>query len=74
VFSSRDLLGSGYTETYSVANGSEVTEKLHGQVWNQTALPRLAESWQQTCDPSLAPSAGPLPLPGPCGGAPGLGS
>uniref|UniRef100_A0A250YN66 Disintegrin and metalloproteinase domain-containing protein 8 n=1 Tax=Castor canadensis TaxID=51338 RepID=A0A250YN66_CASCN len=27
----RDLLGSGYTETYSVANGSEVTEKLHGQ-------------------------------------------
>uniref|UniRef100_A0A8C5LC08 A disintegrin and metallopeptidase domain 8 n=1 Tax=Jaculus jaculus TaxID=51337 RepID=A0A8C5LC08_JACJA len=27
----KDLLGSGYKETYSVANGSEVTEQLHGQ-------------------------------------------
>ncbi|XP_010618460.1 disintegrin and metalloproteinase domain-containing protein 8 [Fukomys damarensis] len=27
----RDLLGSGYTETYSADNGSEVTEQLHGQ-------------------------------------------
>ncbi|XP_023564841.1 disintegrin and metalloproteinase domain-containing protein 8 [Octodon degus] len=27
----RDLLGSNYTETYSAANGSEVTEQLHGQ-------------------------------------------
>lgn len=30
--SSRDLLGSSYTETYSAANGSEVTEQLHEQV------------------------------------------
>ncbi|KAH0507849.1 Disintegrin and metalloproteinase domain-containing protein 8 [Microtus ochrogaster] len=27
----RDLLGSSYTETYSAANGSEVTEQLPGQ-------------------------------------------
>ncbi|VTJ70324.1 Hypothetical predicted protein [Marmota monax] len=27
----RDLLGVGYTETYSAANGSEVTEQWHGQ-------------------------------------------
>ncbi|CAO2583750.1 Disintegrin and metalloproteinase domain-containing protein 8 [Lemmus lemmus] len=27
----RDLLASSYTETYSAANGSEVTEQLHGQ-------------------------------------------
>ncbi|KAM6182247.1 disintegrin and metalloproteinase domain-containing protein 8 [Erethizon dorsatum] len=27
----RDLLGSNYTETYSAADGSEVTEQLHGQ-------------------------------------------
>lgn len=27
----RDLLGSSYTETYSAANGSEVTEQLHEQ-------------------------------------------
>ncbi|XP_029414553.1 disintegrin and metalloproteinase domain-containing protein 8 isoform X2 [Nannospalax galili] len=27
----RDLLGSGYTETYFAANGSEVMEQLHGQ-------------------------------------------
>ncbi|ERE77988.1 disintegrin and metalloproteinase domain-containing protein 8 [Cricetulus griseus] len=27
----KDLLGSSYKETYSAANGSEVTEQLHGQ-------------------------------------------
>ncbi|XP_008588741.1 PREDICTED: disintegrin and metalloproteinase domain-containing protein 8 [Galeopterus variegatus] len=27
----RDLLGLGYVETYTTANGSEVTEQLHGQ-------------------------------------------
>lgn len=31
-FSSRDLVGSGYTETYTAANGSQVTEQLQGQV------------------------------------------
>lgn len=30
--SSRDLVGSGYRETYTSANGSEVTEPLQGQV------------------------------------------
>lgn len=30
---SRDLVASSYTETYTAANGSEVTEALQGQVW-----------------------------------------
>jgi hypothetical protein len=37
--SSRDLLGSSYTETYSAANGSEVTEQLQEQVWCLASLP-----------------------------------
>lgn len=28
----RDLVGSGYTETYTAANGSQVTEQLQRQV------------------------------------------
>lgn len=32
--SSRDLVGSGYTETYTAANGSQVTEQLQRQVWS----------------------------------------
>ena len=30
---SRDLVGSGYTETYTATNGSQVTEQLQRQVW-----------------------------------------
>lgn len=41
--SSRDLLGSSYTETYSAANGSEVKEQLHEQVWCQASLPWASE-------------------------------
>lgn len=46
-FPSRDLLGSSYTETYSAANGSEVTEQLHGQVCARTAFPGPVRPWQQ---------------------------
>lgn len=42
--SSRDLLGSSYTETYSAANGSEVTEQLHEQVWCQASLRWASET------------------------------
>lgn len=37
-FSSRDLVGAGYTETYTAANGSQVTERLHKQVGPKPAL------------------------------------
>lgn len=46
-FPSRDLLGSSYTETYSAANGSEVTEQLPGQVCAKTVFPGPMRLWQQ---------------------------
>lgn len=36
---SRDLVGSGYAETYTAANGSQVTEQLQRQVWPQCSCP-----------------------------------
>ena len=36
--SSRDLVGSGYTETYKAANGSQVVEQLQRQVRPRAAL------------------------------------
>lgn len=74
---SRDLVGLGYVETYTAANGSQVTERLPRQVWPPSdPPPRLAVAVRGAralaAEPSHPPPAGPLLLPGQRGGAPGL--
>lgn len=77
---SRDLVGSGYVETYTAANGSQVTEQLQRQVGPQcSCLGPAAGAGAGRGEPGLGvgsshpPPAGPLLLPGPRGGAPALG-